>query len=97
MVVLRCFQWILVGLLLFVGIGSMPSVMGMYLLLMAMYVTPRKALHAIFDDLYYRCLFAGALLFYWRYLPEFDIRNAGSNLGKFLERLFVTLENLVGK
>ena len=96
MIVLRCIQWTLVGIFLLVGIGSMPSVMGMYLLLMAIYVTPRKVVHAIFDDLYYRFLLAGALLFYWRYLPESDAYNAGRNLGELLQRLFFALENLQG-
>jgi len=84
---LRIIQGALLFFLLISGIGSMPSVMGMLFLMLAVLATPRKILDFFLEDWLIRCILIGALLYYWGTIPSEDASSAGRNMAQFLNSL----------
>jgi len=71
--------------LLFAGIGSMPSVLGMLFLMLAVFVAPRKILNWWMEDWWNRALSIAALLIYMGTIPAWDTHLAAGNIGKFVQ------------
>ena len=92
--VLRILQGIVVAFLVVAGIGSMPSVFGMMLLMMAVFVTPPKMRQWFLDDWIVRIIWGVDWIVYFSYLPQADVRTAGRNFGVFLIRIWEGMQSL---
>lgn len=96
MIILRILQGIYLAFLIVAGIGSMPSVFGMTLLMMAVFATPGKMRTWLLEDKVMRAIWSILLIFYFSYLPTEDVSMAGKNMGRFLLRLWETIQCLFG-
>jgi len=92
---LRIIQGALLFFLLISGIGSMPSVMGMLFLMLAVLATPRKILDFFLEDWLIRCILIGALLYYWGTIPSEDASSAGRTLHRQGSRFLSVLEKII--
>lgn len=81
-------RYLLYFILLFMGIGQMPSLVGRIFLVMALLVFPGKWVGKFVDEMLavwsrrWMCLLA--LTVYLACLPVAEIEQAGRNLGRFL-------------
>ena len=96
--IVKVLLWVLQrGILIFLliaGVGSMPSVMGMLFLMMAVYITPGQMRASLLEDKIMRIVWIAFLIFYFSYLPSADIETAGKNMGTFLYWIWKGLQML---
>ena len=96
-IMLRFLQGMLLAFLLFVGVGCMPSIMGMMVLMLAVLVTPRKMLDLVIGDWFTRCICILMLLYYFCTIPETDITASARNMADLLLRIWGAIGPLFGK
>lgn len=96
-VLFRVLQGILLAFLLFVGMGCMPSIMGMMVLMLAVLVTPRKMLDFMIGDWFSKCVWIFVLLYYLCAIPEADITASARNMANLFLRIWGAISPLLGK